>query len=490
MPWENDQMHAFASQWQLDSGTYLVPKLGYIDTNYRTDQTVPTRIADDAFIVDHLDGYAQSVEQKVSSKLCVHRTVRYFDNYMDTLKRIAKNADKDGLEYVWILSSVCDYENFDFSWHPDPWQRELLHVFPSNEQKFGDTFLMHVPTFNERIHTRELLEWYDLNFVDISVHRRSVPVVQHSYNSHMPALAENFSGPVALFTVRDSVDIDLPTVNLWRERTKTVVPLSPNRDTALIPKTAIGRVTKQMYDYEYIDKQHQNSMDPVLQDIVFISYDEPEADANYAKLLERFPRAKRVHGVKGMERALARAAEVSETPWYFAVFGKTELYPEFQFDFQPDYFQEPKHYIFHSINRVNDLIYGEMAVILYNCKLILDHQGKEFGLDFTMSFPHEVIPEISSYGNFDTSPYHAWRTAFREVSKLYDIQSRTPSIETKHRIHVWETVAKGEYAEWVLNGARDGREFYKKYADDYQYRKNSFDWQWLRNYFLERYIEA
>jgi hypothetical protein len=248
----------------------------------------------------------------------------------------------------------------------------------------------------------------------------------------------------------------------------------------------LSTINTQVYDYPYIDKT-QISHDLALQDIVFISYDEPEADVNYEKLLTKFPRAKRVHGVVGMENALAEAAKASQTPWYFAVFGKTELHPDFDFTFQPDYFQQPKHYIFYSENRVNKLVYGEMAVIMYNCNLILDNIGQEFGLDYTMSFPHEVVPIISTYGNFNTSPYHTWRTAFREVSKLYDIQSRTPTIETDYRINIWETVADGDYAEWALIGAKDGREFYLAYKDNYEYRKNSFNWQWLRNYFSERY---
>jgi hypothetical protein len=124
---------------------------------------------------------------------------------------------------------------------------------------------------------------------------------------------------------------------------------------------------------------------------------------------------------------------------------------------------------------------------MYNCNLILDNVGREFGLDYTMSFPHEVIPIISTYGNFNTSPYHTWRTAFREVSKLYDIQSSTPTVETEYRIKIWETVAEGNYAEWAIKGALDGRDFFLTYQDDFQYRKNSFNWQWLQNYFSERY---
>ena len=124
---------------------------------------------------------------------------------------------------------------------------------------------------------------------------------------------------------------------------------------------------------------------------------------------------------------------------------------------------------------------------MYNCNLILNNRNKEFGLDYTMSFPHEVVPIISTYGNFDTSPYQTWRTAFREVSKLYDIQARTPSVDTEYRIKIWESVAEGPYADWCLKGAQDGRDFYLEYKDDFDYRKNTFDWQWLREYFVKRY---
>ena len=44
-------------------------------------------------------------------------------------------------------------------------------------------------------------------------------------------------------------------------------------------------------------------------DIVFISYQEPNADENYDKLKERFPLAKRVHGVKGIHQAHIEAAK-------------------------------------------------------------------------------------------------------------------------------------------------------------------------------------
>ena len=53
------------------------------------------------------------------------------------------------------------------------------------------------------------------------------------------------------------------------------------------------------------------------QDIVFLSYDEPNAEKNYADLLAKVPWAKRVHGVKGSDAAHKAAAAASETERLF-----------------------------------------------------------------------------------------------------------------------------------------------------------------------------
>ena len=56
-------------------------------------------------------------------------------------------------------------------------------------------------------------------------------------------------------------------------------------------------------------------------DIVFISYQEPNADENYGKLKERFPLAKRLHGVKGIHQAHIAAAKKCFTKMFWIVDG-------------------------------------------------------------------------------------------------------------------------------------------------------------------------
>ena len=52
---------------------------------------------------------------------------------------------------------------------------------------------------------------------------------------------------------------------------------------------------------------------PIDCDIIYLSYDEPNAEQNYADLCKKVPWAKRVHGVEGSDAAHKACARLSET---------------------------------------------------------------------------------------------------------------------------------------------------------------------------------
>jgi hypothetical protein len=189
-----------------------------------------------------------------------------------------------------------------------------------------------------------------------------------------------------------------------------------------------------------------------------------------------------------MEKALLAAAEMSSTDWYYAVFAKTELHPDFDFSFSPDLFQEPKHYIFHAENPLNGLRYGHMGVVLYNCDIV--KATTEFGIDYTMSAAHAVIPITSAVARFNSNPYQTWRTAFREAGKLAQFCDEKDNIENSYRLSVWTSEAQGQYSEWCLQGARDGVMFYHANKEDKTQLKNAFNWVWLREYFSSLYKDT
>jgi len=55
------------------------------------------------------------------------------------------------------------------------------------------------------------------------------------------------------------------------------------------------------------------------------------------------------------------------------------------------------------------------------------------------------------------------------------------------RLTTWTTSAVGDYAEWCVQGARDGVDFYKAHKGDNACLKQAFRWDWLKSYFIELY---
>ena len=475
VPWESHQRHAWPSQHQPNGGTLLVPKSNDSTVNYN-HPVLPRARPASVIGIDHGTGLT------VACTL----TTRYIGDYLGTLRRVLAKVDS---EYAWVVSSVCDYSEFDFTWHASEWQADMLHVFASDEQKFGDTFYIHVPSFTEKAKDIKLLEWFDtIHFVEnIVVPRQPVPVIYHDHDTQVDAVwAHEFKDPVAQFVCSASVvgEQVVPAMNLWRTEMKTVIPLSPGASTVLVPREAKNSIKTQLYDYPYIDKTHNNLVYDQSLDIVFIDNGEPIAEYNWLQLphTSETNRIHRSSGVNGRVAAYQAAAQLSTTPWFFAVFAKLQIDEQFDWSWQPDRLQEPKHYIFHALNPVNGLVYGHQAMIAYNRQLVLDNPGT--GLDFTLDSAHEVVPISSGIAYYNHTPWMTWRTAFRECIKLRD---SLPNVENDYRLNRWCADGHGVNAEWSTWGARDALEYYDAVSGNFAELKKSYDWAWLASYaFLKR----
>jgi hypothetical protein len=344
-----------------------------------------------------------------------------------------------------------------------------------------------VPSFLAKTENLATLGWFEtLHFVeDISVPRYPMPVVKYETDSVVSAVwTHEFTSPLVQF-YRHTVLFDDPVISLWQESDKTVMPLNKGAENVVVPRECKNYLKTQVYDYPYINKTIQQHRDSQPLDIVFISNGEGNADQNWNYLEKRIVnleenRLVRVDDVKGRAASYHAAAAASNTEWFFAVFAKLEIDYEFDWSWQPDRMQEPKHYIFHAKNSINGLVYGHQAMIAYNKKLVLANPG--VGLDFTLDSPHEVVPILSGTANYGYSDWMCWRTAFREVLKL---KAALPDIEAEYRLRTWLTPSFRSYAtawKWSAIGAQDAVEYYNEVGGDFDELKKSYDWAWLSSY--------
>ena len=497
-PWQNFMTHVFASQWQKWSDTFLINKNEFSrhvkwaktleefpNLNFVKDQPVfrPDDVYD-IYYVDHLNIGSNDLLTQIKMRYPDVKTARYVDNYLSTFKRIVTTAETD---YIWIINSICDYRKFDFTWQPEPWQAKMLHVFSSDDQKFGDTFYINVEEFKKQMDNIELLDWYEtVNYNNEQVVPRiQMNTIVYESDSLVDAVkAHTFTGPYATFIHESMANEKLKFApSIWRKKDRVIHTFTQSGSVSVVPRDVKGYIDTQMYDFPYILPHKEQFLHDKPLDIVYISNGEPDAERWYDHLTQ-CAQGRKIHWVKdvnGRASAYKAAATVSTTPWFFAVFAKLEVNPEFNWDWQPDYLQEQKHYIFHAHNPVNGLEYGHMAVLAYNKELTL--ATNEYGLDFTLSQKHDVVPLLSATAHYNVSPIITWRTAFRECIKLCD---STDEVSAK-RLTVWTTIAEGKNAEWSINGANDAREYYNSVDGDMEKLMLTFEWEWLNALFAEKY---
>ena len=207
-------------------------------------------------------------------------------------------------------------------------------------------------------------------------------------------------------------------------------------------------------------------------DVVFLSYDEPNADLHYADLCAKAPWAKRVHGVKGSDHAHKAAANLAETEWFITVDADNIVDPSF-FNLDLD-MTDPKIEVYGwcGRNKINGLMYGNGGIKIWKKDFVLNmktHENSESDrgqVDFCWEDGYRNFPRVYSESIITGSPFQAWRAGFREGVKMTLLDGvRVPPQEIKeriwwhniHRLRMWSTVgAHEENGKYAILGARMG----------------------------------
>lgn len=221
-------------------------------------------------------------------------------------------------------------------------------------------------------------------------------------------------------------------------------------------------------------------------DIVFISFNETNADENYEKLKKHVGReVLRVHGVKGIHNAHKEAALQSKTKMFWVVDADAEILPKFKFNYKPPRWDTDAVYVWKSKNPVNKLEYGNGGVKLLPRQAVLDMDINSVDMTTSITTKFKTMPQISNYTVFNTDPYTTWRSAFRECVKLSSNAIDNNSINLK-RLNAWcqlnESVPYGFYA---YLGAQSGRKYGQENASDKEALGRINDFNWLADRWQE-----
>ena len=216
--------------------------------------------------------------------------------------------------------------------------------------------------------------------------------------------------------------------------------------------------------------------------IVFISYDEPDADANFDALLDAAPHAQRVHGITGFDAAHAMAGDIAETPHVLTVDGDNRV-------LEPAFFDERLTFeatdltgivAFNARVAHNGLVYGNGGVKVWPRPLLRTLRTHEKAkrvknaIDFVWRVPYMPAVGIPTETRVTGSPEQAFRAGFREGTRLsmhrgLTLRDAFPDLDPKaafaahvgagniERLRIWASVGRDwPNGDWAMLGARMG----------------------------------
>jgi hypothetical protein len=211
-------------------------------------------------------------------------------------------------------------------------------------------------------------------------------------------------------------------------------------------------------------------------DIIYLSYDEPNAEKNFADLLTKAPWAKRVHGVEGSDAAHKACAALSETDRFITVDGDNIIRPRF---LQQELIIPAGSDLEKSViswcgkNEINGLMYGNGGLKCWPKEYVINMRTHENAdadnvaaqVDFCWDL--QYIQQNSCYSDVhnNATAHQAWRAGFREGVKMALDNGAKPSKEqflkghwkNLHRLWIWLMVgADVENGDWAILGARAG----------------------------------
>ena len=423
------------------------------------------------------------------------------ENYNDYLSALETSKT----EMFWGTSNNIDTTDFDFDTyfsHDNEYDRKTNHAFIHSVD--GNNLYNGVFLFSKqrKITEKELVHRFIVNAKEWPI-IASGPVKYekfniNTYDDYLNALSNSKTEmfwivpDYVIPSARFKFDTYFSHDNEYDRKTNHAF-LNGKYNDGIVLCSKHSKFSKKEFDYRFIaNKKEVNIIisTPAPYDIVFISYQEPNADEYYKYLVDRFPRAKRIHGIKGIHQAHIEAAKLCSSDLFWIVDGDALVDSNFKFDYQVARWDRDMVHVWRSVNPINDLVYGYGGIKLFPTELTINMDISKPDMTTSISSKFKAINEISNVTAFNTDPYNTWKSAFRECTKLSSkVIDRQKDLETQSRLEKWCNLGIDRpFGKYAIDGAKSGALFGARNKDNIEVLKNINNFNWLREQFDARNI--
>ena len=234
-------------------------------------------------------------------------------------------------------------------------------------------------------------------------------------------------------------------------------------------------------------------------DVIFLSYDEPNADENWQILLKKIPWALRVNGITGSDTAHKECAKLGKTERIIIIDGDNRLDEDFlnqglELDDSVD--TEVTVFSWPAKNSINGLMYGNGGIKCWHRNTIFSLKTHEncvdpsskSRIDFCWDLNYMSIDQCYSTTMINQSKLQAWRAGFREGVKL-SLNNGNKITDLNlldennlNRLKIWMSVGSDvSYGIWAILGARQG--CYLTHFGNFD-TNNVRNFQWLNDFYM------
>lgn len=480
--WSTDYVHVFKNNEFYD-GVSLIPK----------NATISDRELQHRFFVNK-----KEVDIQVS-KPCSYDIFN-----IDTYKEYITALETSTTDMFWMstanISIDTEFVNTFYISHHEQIDRKQNHAFihrVDDEDLYNGVFLCskHVPLSKREVEYRFPVNRKEHDIVASVAGKYNIFNVD-TYEEYINALETSTTEmfyiiPPTVTVCKDFMFDDYFEHSNTFDRRINHVFLNGKFHDGIILCSKYAKISKREWHFKFIANKKEvdiQASTPNPYDIVFISYQEPNADENFENLKTRFPDRviHRVHGVKGIHQAHIEAAKVCDTPMLYIVDGDAVVVDDFNFDWQVPAWQYNHVHVWRSKNPVNGLVYGYGGIKLFPRHETLNMDISKPDMTTSISDKFVAMPKVSNITAFNTDAFNAWKSAFRECAKLSSkVIDRQKSKETNERLRTWcmYMIPDTPFGEDALQGAKAGTAYGTRNKGDVQALKTINDFDWLKEKF-------
>lgn len=222
-------------------------------------------------------------------------------------------------------------------------------------------------------------------------------------------------------------------------------------------------------------------------DIFFISFKETNCETNWKRLKDLHPEAKRIHGVVGIDKVHLICDTLSSTEFFWTIDGDNYITKSLHYDAPI----ESDLVMFKAIDPIQKslTLLGGAKIWRKGSIINRDMSKGDFSLNATKS--KEVVDKEYSFTLYNASRYDAWKTSFRHCVKLMSVifKSRPNAKNIDAYIEHWRSTKSSneKNADWAYQGFVDAENYVKLYDNNLEELHKINDYNWLENYFREKY---